>query len=149
MPQANRTIVDPDLIRSAWAGRVSGCVPGKAVEVLSFPQVRDGLLHYLREARALPLRDYVPLIPDTVVERRARHCCANHLQRAKPDDDIDYTSLALVLLEQHGEDLTTEDVARDHSLALDAPLAAGSARCRPGSAKSRSKMPWAVAWRSP
>lgn len=99
-------------IHNAWAGRVSGCVLGKAVEVLSFQRGRRGLLSYLREAGALPLRDYVPLLTDTVVEQRARNCCATHFERAEPDDDIDYTLLALMLLESHGPALTTEDVAR-------------------------------------
>lgn len=101
-----------DRIRNAWLGRVSGCLLGKAVEVLSFQDGRDGLLGYLGRAGALPLRDYVPLVEGTVVARRARHCCAGHMRRAEPDDDIDYTLLALALLEQHGRSLTTEDVAR-------------------------------------
>jgi hypothetical protein len=34
---------------------------GKPVEMLSFQQGRAGIAAYLRQASALPLRDYVPL----------------------------------------------------------------------------------------
>jgi len=111
-PRNATTVIDPERIRNAWLGRVSGCLLGKAVEVLSFEEGRDGLLGYLERAGALPLRDYVPLLEGTVVALRARHCCASQIRRAEPDDDIDYTLLALALLEQHGNELTTEDVAR-------------------------------------
>jgi hypothetical protein len=60
---------------------------GKPVEVLSFQQGRAGLEAYLREAGALPLRDYVPLV-------------------------INYTVLALFVLEDKGSDFETADVAR-------------------------------------
>jgi hypothetical protein len=92
----------PDRIRGAWQGRVSGCLLGKPVEVLSFSEGRHGLESYLREAGALPLRDYVPLIEGTLVERLGGQCCRGHICRAEPDDDINYTVL----------DLRTEDVAR-------------------------------------
>ncbi len=104
--------ISPDRIRGAWLGRVSGCLLGKPLEVLSFEEGRSGLRRYLELADAWPLRDYVPLIEGTVVERRARNCCAGFIERAEPDDDINYTVLALSLLERHGASLTTEDVAR-------------------------------------
>jgi ADP-ribosylglycohydrolase len=59
--------VDRDRIRSAWEGRISGCQLGKPVEVLSMLKGRGELTAYLEEAAALPLRDYVPLIEDTLV----------------------------------------------------------------------------------
>ena len=99
-------------IRGAWQGRVSGCMLGKPLEVLSFQEGRAGLKRYLQSAGALPLRDYVGLIEGTIVERSGKLCCAGFMQRAEPDDDINYTLLALMLLEQHGETLTTEAVAR-------------------------------------
>jgi ADP-ribosylglycohydrolase len=102
----------PDRIRGAWQGRVSGCLLGKPVEVLSFTEGRAGLESYLREAGALPLRDYVPLIEGTLVERLGEQCCRGHICRAEPDDDINYTVLALLLLEERGMELRTEDVAR-------------------------------------
>lgn len=99
-------------IRGAWAGRICGCMLGKPLEVLSFRKGRDGLRAYLERAGAWPLRHYVPLLPDSVVEQTAPRACRDRMERAEPDDDINYTVLALMLLEAHGTDLDTEDVAR-------------------------------------
>jgi len=104
--------VDPSRIRSAWEGRISGCLLGKPVEVLSFQQGRAGLEAYLEEAGALPLRDYVPLIEGTIVERLGKGCCRGEIERAEADDDINYTVLALLILEDKGRDFKTVDVAR-------------------------------------
>ncbi len=98
-------------IRAAWQGRVSGCMLGKAVELLSMTVGRDELHAYLDKADALPLRDYVPHVagaPNVLLE----DCCRGRFEASAPDDDINYSVLALELLEAHGRDLTTEDVAR-------------------------------------
>ncbi len=105
-------MVNPQRIRGAWQGRVSGCLLGKPLEVLSFQKGRAGLRDYVRRAGSLPLRDYVGLLAGTVVEKTGKACCAVFIERAEPDDDINYTVLALHLLEQYGLNLTTEDVAR-------------------------------------
>lgn len=104
--------VDPSRIRSAWEGRISGCMLGKPVEVLSFQQGLAGLEAYLKETDALPLRDYVPLVQGSVVDRLGRACCRGQIVRAEPDDDINYTLLALMLLEDKGTSFDTADVAR-------------------------------------
>ena len=75
-------------------------------------QGREALLSYLRKADALPLRDYIPLVPGTLVEKTGSRSCRGQFSRSEPDDDINYTVLALTLLEKHGLDLSTEDVAR-------------------------------------
>jgi ADP-ribosylglycohydrolase len=107
-----RPAVDPARIRNAWAGRISGCQLGKAAEGLSITRGREALTSYLRQADALPLRDYVPLIRGTLVELTGRKSCRGEFSRSEPDDDINYTVLALMLLERRGLDLSTEDVAR-------------------------------------
>ncbi len=100
-------------IRNAWIGRISGCMLGKPVELLSMRQGPAVLHDYLAQAGALPLRDYVPLLPQapSAVERNA-DACKDHLVAAVPDDDINYTVLSLMLIEEHGTGFTTEDVAR-------------------------------------
>ena len=85
---------------------------GKPLEVLSFKEGRAGVTAYLDAAHALPLRDYVPLIEGTLVDQLERACCRGHLLRAEPDDDINYTVLALLLLEDKGDTFDTADVAR-------------------------------------
>jgi len=104
--------VDPARIRAAWQGRISGCQLGKPVELLSMLQGKAALDAYLRDAGALPLRDYVPLVEGTIVDRFGRASCRGELVRAEPDDDINYTVLALLLLEEKGAALDTVDVAR-------------------------------------
>ncbi len=99
-------------IRAAWQGRISGCQLGKPVEMLSMREGHAALTRYLENAGALPLRDYVPLVEGTLVERVGRASCRGHLTRSEPDDDINYTVLALVLLEEQGLELRTADVAR-------------------------------------
>ena len=104
--------IDAARIHNAWTGRVTGCLLGKPLEVLSFQEGRAGLRRYLEAAGAWPLRDYAPLTPGTVVERVGKTCCKGRIERFEPDDDINYTVMALLLLERHGAELTTEDVAR-------------------------------------
>ena len=104
--------VEPTRIRNAWEGRISGCMLGKPVEVLSFQEGRAGLEAYLQQANALPLRDYVPALQGSLVEQLGRGCCRGHMERAEPDDDINYTLLALLLLEEKGTGFETADVAR-------------------------------------
>jgi ADP-ribosylglycohydrolase len=103
---------DPARIRAAWQGRISGCILGKPVEVLSFQQGFGGLTVYLEDTGALPLRDYVPLEKGSTVDLLGRACCRGHISRAEPDDDINYTVLALTLLEERGAGFDVADVAR-------------------------------------
>jgi len=101
-----------DRIRSAWQGRISGCQMGKAVELLSMREGQEALTSYLKQADALPIRDYIPLVPDTAVARQFAQCCRGNFDRSEPDDDINYSVLALMMLEEHGAELSTADVAR-------------------------------------
>jgi len=104
--------IDPRRIRSAWEGRISGCLLGKPLEVLSFQRGLRGVEEYLRTAGAVPLRNYVPMVEGTLVASTGRDCCLDRIVRAEPDDDINYTLLALILLEERGVGLETADVAR-------------------------------------
>lgn len=96
-------------IANAWKGRISGCQLGKPVELLSMSEGLVGLHGYLQEVDALPLRDYVPFREGSELFRAS---CRGHIWRSEPDDDINYSVLALTMLEQHGAALDTVDVAR-------------------------------------
>jgi len=98
-------------IRAAWQGRISGCQLGKPVELVSMTQGFDALQDYLLKAQALPLRDYVPVVEGAIPEALTRSC-KGQLVRSEPDDDINYSVLALQMLEEKGAALETVDVAR-------------------------------------
>jgi ADP-ribosylglycohydrolase len=104
-------VVDRKRILSAWEGRISGCQLGKAVEILSMLKGRDALVAYLGKHDALPLRDYVPPGDDPLVNLMGISSCRGNIRRSEPDDDINYSVLALMMLEEHGLDLTTAKVA--------------------------------------
>ncbi len=98
-----------DRIHGAWLGRAAGCTLGKPVEGWH----KDQIDSYLQFAEALPLDDYLPLVdghpeglkpsfPDCT--RGGIHCMAR-------DDDMDYTILGLHVLERHGPDFTSRNVA--------------------------------------
>ncbi|MEC7828135.1 MAG: ADP-ribosylglycohydrolase family protein [Actinomycetota bacterium] len=99
-------------IRNAWAGRVSGCMLGKPIEQLSMRKGAAELEAYLTAAEAFPLRDYVPFRPDLNESVEHPAACKGIMTNAIPDDDINYTVVSLMLLEQYGRDFTTADVGR-------------------------------------
>ncbi len=99
-------------IRSAWQGRVSGCQLGKPVELMSMQKGHAAMHSFLEQAGALPLRDYVPLVEGAMGIDLFRGSCREEMVRSEPDDDINYTVLALKLMEEHGLDLDRAQVAR-------------------------------------
>lgn len=99
-------------IRQAWQGRISGCMLGKAVETFSMREGHAALHRYLDAVDALPLRDYIPFDPEHASPHLFTPCCRDKLDHGLADDDINYSVLALMLLEEHGTELTTTDVAR-------------------------------------
>ena len=48
-----------DTIRAAWQGRISGCLLGKPVEMISMREGPEGLNKFLSDSGSLPLRNYV------------------------------------------------------------------------------------------
>jgi ADP-ribosylglycohydrolase len=99
-------------IETAWYARVCGCVLGKPFE---FDPTLEELKEVLEPAGEWPLSDYVteatnvrlrvpqPQWPELVRER-ITHVCE--------DDDLNYTVLAMLLLEQHGTAFTHDDLRR-------------------------------------
>ncbi len=101
-----------DRIRAAWEGRISGCLLGKPVEMVSMREGPNGLNNFLEESGSLPLRDYVKYMDHPLLRGANKRCCLGMIDKAEVDDDITYLVLALMMMEQHGLDLTTDDVAR-------------------------------------
>lgn len=113
-----RRSVDParfeSQIHGAWLGRIAGCNLGKPVEEgrhWTPERIRD----YLERADAYPLRDYFPVLDPMPAEFRLREnwpeTTRGNVDGSARDDDIDYSILALQLLETHGRDLGPQHVA--------------------------------------
>lgn len=80
-----------DRILGAWLGRCAGCLLGKPVEGWSGEKIKS----HLESSNSYPLSGYLQ----------------EDVRGMVRDDDIDYTILGLHVLEGHGVNFTTEDVA--------------------------------------
>lgn len=107
----NASEIDRNRIRSAWEGRISGCQLGRPVEIMANMLGLDAVRSYLSENGALPLRDYIPHTDNPLVDLMGKTSCKEFITYSVPDDDINYTVLALMMLEEYGTSLTTQDVA--------------------------------------
>jgi ADP-ribosylglycohydrolase len=99
-------------MRGAWLGRAVGNTLGKPIEGLT----REEVEIYLRAAGQWPLRGYIPLLeplPAGVshLHPSAPTATAGTFTDVPRDDDIDWAILNLSLLERHGREITTEQVA--------------------------------------
>lgn len=99
-------------IRGAWYGRIGGVILGKPLEMRKDRKFIKG---YLESLDAYPLNDWVPhKSPALGVTLRCKPSTLGNIQYAEPDDDIHYTILGLMLLEQHGLNFSKLDVANNH-----------------------------------
>ncbi|WP_027341247.1 ADP-ribosylglycohydrolase family protein [Hamadaea tsunoensis] len=112
---------DFDRVHSAWVGRAAGCVLGKPVEKIP----REGIREILSASGQWPLRGYISGagVPAEVTARwpwnrrsaptsLAEPLAAGVSEGTPEDDDLNYTLLALRLVERAGRDFTSEDVAQ-------------------------------------
>lgn len=97
----------------AWLGRCAGCQLGKPVEGMSKDQA-----HIAAElSTGYPLANYYGAIvnpPESIGRRHWSPTNASLIDRMTymaRDDDTDYTIVGLRILERHGLDFTTQDVA--------------------------------------
>ena len=113
-----------DRVYGAWLGRAVGCVLGKPVEKIP----RAGIEEILRSQGRWPLDRWftaVSLNPDVAArwpwnEASRPTSLEENLDGTPEDDDLNYTLLALKILEQHGADFTSDDVAQAWLLDLPA-----------------------------
>jgi ADP-ribosylglycohydrolase len=98
-------------VKSAFLGSICGCMLGKPVEVN--PTLED-LRTGLTAIHAWPLRDYFPeairLPGKSALHEDAWHTCAENIRYVAPDDDINYTLLGMLALEEHGIGFTREQL---------------------------------------
>jgi ADP-ribosylglycohydrolase len=115
LPDVAATPVTGDVaarVETAVLARVAGCILGKPFE---FDPTLAELREVLEPAGEWPLADYVTEATNSrlrspqgqwpeLVRERITHVCE--------DDDLNYTVLAMLLLERHGADFTGDDVRR-------------------------------------
>jgi ADP-ribosylglycohydrolase len=97
---------------AAFLGSVCGCILGKPLE---FDPTLAEIRAALEPAGEWPLRDY--LTEEVVLSLREQQGQWPELVRGRiahvaPDDDINYTVLGMLVLEQHGAAFTQEDLLR-------------------------------------
>ncbi|MCL7423779.1 ADP-ribosylglycohydrolase family protein [Streptomyces sp. YS415] len=106
----------PAGLEAAWLGRAAGCLLGKPVEKLPLDAIR---------ALAAPTGNWPPTtyftakgVPQDLLtahpwnRRSAATSLAENIDGMPEDDDLNYPLLNLLLLQRHGRDFTTTDVAR-------------------------------------
>jgi ADP-ribosylglycohydrolase len=106
--------MDPDesarRVEAAFLASVCGCMLGKPVEVNpTLDELRDALTR----TDAWPLNDYITERTLLALGRRHRSWIESARERidsVAPDDDINYTVLGMMLLEEHGLGFTQADV---------------------------------------
>ncbi|MFF4352388.1 ADP-ribosylglycohydrolase family protein [Streptomyces sp. NPDC001530] len=103
-------------LEAAWLGRAAGCLLGKPVEKLPLQGIRE----LARATGNWPLHTWFTArgVPDDVKttypwnKRSAPTSLAENIDGMPEDDDLNYPLLNLLLLQRHGRDFTTTDVAR-------------------------------------
>jgi ADP-ribosylglycohydrolase len=100
-------------VEAAFLGSVCGCILGKPLEI---NPALDEIRQALERLGEWPLNDYIseriapflsrPLHPDWTASVRER------INYVAPDDDINYTILGMLLLEEYGPDFTKADICR-------------------------------------
>ncbi|MBP5940257.1 ADP-ribosylglycohydrolase family protein [Streptomyces acidiscabies] len=106
----------PRTYESAWLGRAVGCLLGKPVEKLPLPAIRA----LAKSTGNWPLTTYFTAkgVPNSLLtahpwnRRSAPTSLAENIDGMPEDDDLNYPLLNLLLLQRHGRNFTTEDVAR-------------------------------------
>lgn len=115
-PAARPVAADVERLRGAWLGRAAGCLLGKPVEKIP----RAGIREIAEATGNWPLRTWFTArgLPAEVAarwpwnRRSAPTSLAENIDGMPEDDDLNYPMLALLLVELHGHDFGTDDVAR-------------------------------------
>ena len=99
-------------IETAFLARVSGCILGKPFE---FDPTLQELRSVLEPAGEWPLRDYVTSATNGLLrapQPQWPELVREQITHVTEDDDLNYTVLAMLLLERHGPDFTDDDIRR-------------------------------------
>ncbi len=100
-------------IEAAFLGSVCGCILGKPIEINPTLEEIRAALEPLGE---WPLRDYLTRQAAFAFERGPHHdwveTVRENLRFVAPDDDLNYTLLGMMVLEQYGLNFTRQELLR-------------------------------------
>ncbi len=100
-----------DKLHGAWLGRCIGCYLGKPVE----GQKRHELWPFLKATGQWPLRAYIKYPDKPALKKKFKNIYNSSYIGTVPfmpiDDDTNYTTTGLMIMEQKGKSFTPEDVA--------------------------------------
>lgn len=119
-----------DKFHGAWLGRSVGCALGKPLEAPDFMNGGQGnpgwknVLLWFQGANAWPIRGYTP--EQSIAEEQhgikllsaSRRSCRENITFMESDDDIRYTVLGLLMLEEKGLDWDSWDIGKMWHLYL-------------------------------
>lgn len=112
IPKLDKTDLEEKIL-GAWTGRVCGCLLGKPVEGVR----TDELIPFLKDCNNYPMHRYI-MKKDTGEGILSKYkfgisdtCCADIIDGMPIDDDINYTILAQQIINRHGRDFTSSEVA--------------------------------------
>ncbi len=114
-PVLGEVPADEDLLKKlsgAWIGRIAGCLLGKPIEGWRRPTLDP----VLKATGNYPMERYIcqKEFSDELVEQyhlNRRSCFADNIGDASPvDDDTNYTTFAMKLVENYGKNFTASDV---------------------------------------
>ena len=101
-----------DKVYGAWLGRVCGCLLGKPVEGWRRPRMWG----YLKDTDRWPLDAYFTAKADAAILEKhgidANRAYIETVEFMPEDDDTNYTTVGLALMQQRGPGFTPADVAR-------------------------------------
>ncbi len=107
-------------LEGALLGRMAGCTLGSPVEAWSMDKMR---LLAQENDQPFPPVEYWKRVPGMEEERylvsRRKHYTLEGMDGVPADDDIAYTLLGLLILEEYGPSFTTEDVGEAWKKYLD------------------------------
>lgn len=102
-----------DKLHGAIIGRFAGCALGAPVELMEIGELQNFASSV--KGQEFPPKDYFIQAPNPDAPRyligKGRHFTRSEMSFLSTDDDIAYTLLSLLMLEEHGTSLTTKNVA--------------------------------------
>ncbi|MEU1212339.1 ADP-ribosylglycohydrolase family protein [Streptomyces sp. NPDC005791] len=115
-PRTRPVSPGPDRLHAAWLGRAAGCLLGKPVEKLPLAGIRA----LARATGNWPIGTWFTargLSAELTARypwnrRSAPTSLAENIDGMPEDDDLDHPLLTLLLLQRHGRDFSTSDLAR-------------------------------------